>query len=93
MKMKNINVLIALITLAAIVTSCMNEEIEGLTKNNEPKTETGSLITMTTDCVDGTINLSVDAPQNSHANLWIDLNGDGFRTEDGTEDITVLNSY
>ena len=93
MKMKNIKTLITLIALVAIVTSCMNEEIEGLTNKNESATETSSVITLTTDCVDGIINLSVDAPHNSQANLWIDLNGDGERAQDGTEDIKVFNSY
>lgn len=93
MKMKNKKILIALIALATIVTSCMNEEIEGLTNPNETKTETNSVITLTTDRVDGIINLSVHAPQNVQADVWIDLNGDGVRAHDGTEDISDFNSY
>lgn len=93
MKMKNKNILIALIALVALATSCMNEEIEGLTNKNEATPETSSVITLTTDRVDGIVSLSVDAPQNKHSQLWIDLNGDGVRAEDGSEDISALNSY
>lgn len=93
MKMKNNNILIALLAFITIVTSCMNEEIEGLTNNNEAAAETSSVITLTSDRIDGIISLSIDAPQNKYSQLWIDLNGDGVRAEDGTEDITVFNSY
>lgn len=91
--MKNKSILITLIALVAIVTGCMNEEIEGLTNPNETSSEISNVITMTTARVDGIINLSVDAPHNSQATLWIDLNGDGVRAQDGSENISVLNSY
>ena len=91
MKIKNI--LIALLALVAIVTGCMNEEFEGLTNPSETTTETSSVITLTTSRVDGVINLSVDAPHNSQANLWIDLDGDGVLAQDGSENISLLNSY
>ena len=91
--MKNIKTLITLIALVAIVTSCMNEEIEGITNQGEAATESSSVITMITDRADGIINLSIDAPESKRSQLWIDLNGDGVRAEDGTEDISKLNSY
>ena len=93
MKMKNIKILITLIALVAMVTGCMNEEIEGFTNQDEAKTESSSVITMITDRTDGIINLSIDAPESKRSQLWIDLNGDGVRAEDGSEDISVLNSY
>ena len=93
MKMKNIKTLITLIALVAIVTSCMNEEIEGFTNQGEAAAESSSVITMITDRADGIINLSIDAPESKRSQLWIDLNGDGVRAEDGTEDISKLNSY
>ena len=93
MKMKNIKILITLISLVAIVTGCMNEEIEGFTNQGEAKTEYSSVITMVTERVDGIINLSIDAPKSKRSQLWIDLNGDGVRAEDGSEEISVLNSY
>lgn len=93
MKMKNKNILIALIALVAFATSCMNEEIEGLTNNNDAAPETSSVITLTTVRVDGIVSLSIDAPQNKRSQLWIDLDGDGVRAEDGSEDITLFNSY
>ena len=93
MKMKNKNILIALITIVAIVTGCMNEEIEGLTNKNETATETSSVITLTTDRVDGIVNISIDTDESRRSQLWIDLNGDRVRAENGTEDISVFNSY
>lgn len=93
MKMKNIKILITLIALVAMVTGCMNEEIEGLTNQNNATTESSSVITLTTDRADGILSLSIDAPENKRSKLWIDLNGDGVRAEDGTEDISKLNSY
>lgn len=93
MKMKNRHILITLIVLATMMTGCMNEEIEGLTNPNETATKTSSVITLTTERVDGIVNLSIDAPHNKRSQLWIDLNGDGVRAEDGTEDITVFNRY
>ena len=93
MKMKNKNILITFIVLATIVTSCMNEEIEGFTNQKDASTESSSVITLTTDRADGILSLSIDAPENKRSKLWIDLNGDGVRAEDGTEDISKLNSY
>lgn len=93
MKMKNKNILITFIVLATIVTSCMNEEIEGFTNQKDASTESSSVITLTTDRVDGILSLSIDVPENKHTQVWIDLNGDGVRAEDGSEDITLFNSY
>lgn len=93
MKIKKIITLITFIAIVAFVTSCMNEEIEGFANEIEATTEFSSLITLTTDRVDGVVNLSVDAPQNKYSELWIDLNGDGVRAEDGAEDISVHTSY
>ena len=94
MKIKNKYIFIALLALVIFVTGgCMNEEIEGFNSPNEIATENSSVITLTTDCLDGTVNLSIDAPENKRSQLWIDLDGDGVRAEDGTEDITVFNSY
>lgn len=93
MKMKNIKILITFIVLATIVTSCMNEEIEGFTNQGEAAAESSSVITMITDRADGIINLSIDAPESKRSQLWIDLNGDGVRAEDGTENISLFNSY
>ena len=93
MKMKNKNILITFIVLATIVTSCMNEEIEGFTNQKDASTESSSVITLTTDRVDGILSLSIDVPENKHTQVWIDLNGDGVRAEDGSEDITAFNQY
>jgi hypothetical protein len=71
----------------------MNEEIEGFTNQKDASTESSSVITLTTDRVDGILSLSIDVPENKHTQVWIDLNGDGVRAEDGSEDITLFNSY
>ncbi len=93
MKTKNIKILITLILLVALVTGCMNEEIEGFANQDEASTASSSVITLTTDRVDGQVNLSIDAHESKRSQLWIDLDGDGVRAEDGTEDISVFNSY
>lgn len=92
MKMKNKYILITLISLVTMMTGCMNEEIEGFNLN-ELMTETSSVITLTTDRVDGVVNLSVDAPVNRRSTLWIDLDGNGIRAEDGTEEVSTFNRY
>ena len=72
---------------------CSSDLIEGFASQDGTTTESSSVITMIADRADGIINLSIDAPENKRMQLWIDLNGDGFRAEDGTEDISVFNSY
>lgn len=93
MKMKNINILIALIVLATMMTGCVNGELEGLYNPTDATAETSSVITLTTDRTDGIVKLSIDAPENKRSQLWIDLNGDGVRSKDGSEDISVFNTY
>lgn len=92
--MKHINLLIALVAVAMLVNSCMQDDLGVYAPNDgQLATDVGSVITLTTDGSSGLINLSVDAPESSRADVWIDLNGDGVRAQDGAEDMGLCNSY
>lgn len=92
--MKQINILIALVTIALLSNSCLREELDVITPNHGKHTsDISSVITLTTNGASALLNLSIDAPESSRANLWIDLNGNGVRAQDGTEDIVLYNSY
>lgn len=90
--MKINNILITLMVLVTVLTGCMQDDF-GIFRTNDQTKSTGSVITMTTNRLNGIINLSVDAPENIRTEIWIDLNGDGIRAEDGSEDISVFNSH
>lgn len=72
------------------ITACESDFIEGA-RTDEIQSE--SVITMLTQRTDGIINLTIDAPALDRFGVWIDLDGDGFRAEDGSEDVTVYNAY
>ena len=92
--MKHKNILIALVAIVVLVNSCMQDDLGVYSpEGGELATDVGSVTTFTTDGASGLINLSVDAPESSRANLWIDLNGDGVRADDGSEDIGLYNNY
>lgn len=74
------------------ITSCQSDFIDGVEVKVDPK-ESSSVITMITQRADGVINLSIDAPALDRFGVWIDLNGDGKRAEDGTENVKVFNNY
>lgn len=78
--------------LATVVVSCQHE-LPGGFSVDEPKLESGSVVTLKTDHTDGIISLSVDAPALARFGVWIDLNGDGLRAEDGSEEVKVFNAY
>ena len=76
------------------ITACESDFIEGANNNDTKEvSESESVITMVTQRADGIISLSIDAPALDRFGVWIDLNGDGFRAEDGSEDVTVFNAY
>lgn len=77
---------------AMVVTGCMKEDFGDFIPN-EPIANSNSVIALTTDRLDGIVSLSVGAPQEYRQSIWIDLNADGVRAEDGTEDISVFNTY
>jgi len=80
------------ILLGMAVTACQSDFINEIPVDDNAK-ETGSVITMVTASTDGVISLSVDAPAQARSGVWIDLDGDGARAGDGTEDVTLFNVY
>lgn len=55
--------------------------------------ERGSVITLKIVEAGAVVSLSVDAPALLRAGVWIDLDDDGQRAEDGTENVTLFNAY
>jgi hypothetical protein len=74
------------------VTACQSDFINVVPVDETVK-ETASVITMVTGSADGVISLSMDAPAQARFGVWIDLDGDGARAGDGTEDVTLFNAY
>ncbi|WP_352421151.1 hypothetical protein [Proteiniphilum sp.] len=83
---------IVLAILAISVTSCQQEDFGGPGTPSSP-IESGSVVSLTTTRADGMVGIAVDAPATLRAGVWIDLDGDGKRAEDGSEDITAFNIY
>lgn len=81
-----------IILLGMGITACQSDFIDGI-RVDSPKKDAGSVITMTTGRADGIISLSIDAPAQDRFGVWIDLDGDGERAEDGSEDVTLFNVY
>lgn len=80
------------VLLATVIVSCQHELPGGFTID-DPKLESGSVIILESDRTDGIISLSVDAPAQARFGVWIDLDGDGLRAEDGSEEVKVFNVY
>ena len=81
-----------IIILVTTLTSCIQDDFE-ISDVGIPQNESGSIISFTTVRNDGIISLSVDAPVKDRSGIWIDLNNDGIRTEDGSENIKNFNVY
>ena len=90
MKYRYLYLLIVL--LSTVVVGCQHE-IPGGFSVDDPKLESGSVITLKSDRTDGIISLSVDAPALARFGVWIDLDGNGLRAEDGSEEVKVFNTY
>lgn len=90
MKYRYLYLLVVL--LATVVVGCQHE-VPGGFAIDDPKLESGSVVTLKTDRTDGIISLSVDAPALARFGVWIDLDGDGLRAEDGSEEMKVFNAY
>lgn len=80
--------------LVVMTVSCQKESLKDLEVPQEiqPK-ESGSVITMVTKRSDGIIRLSLDAVMHERPTVWIDLNGDGVRATDASEDVKIFNAY
>lgn len=78
--------------LAVVMAGCQHEFPGGFNIDG-PQLDSKSVITMVSGRSDGIISLSVDAPTLVRAGVWIDLDGDGLRAEDGSEEVKVFNAY
>lgn len=90
MRYKYLHLFIILFGLG--VTACQTDFIDGVDVKDIKK-ESVSVITMKTQRTDGIINLSIDAPALDRFGVWIDLDGNKIRAEDGSEDVTHFNHY
>lgn len=84
---------ILLLILLSLV-ACQNDRLGGLDGiADSSSTDSKGLITLSCDRSGGHLKLSIDAPIADHLGVWIDLNGDGRRADDGIEDVKVFNAY
>lgn len=90
--MKTSRLFIILMSLALLVVGCSKDELYAPTID-KPSVDSESVASMTTARADGKISLAVDAPAHDRDGVWIDLDGDGVRAEDGSEDIIAFNRY
>lgn len=90
--MKHRHIYVLLVLLATVVVSCQHELPDGGFKI-DPKLESGSVVILKSGRTDGIISLSIDAPALQRFGVWIDLDGDGLRAEDGSENVKLFNTY
>lgn len=81
-----------LILIGVIATGCQND-FDDRIRVEKPTSESETVVTLSTARNDGVINLSVDAPALDRFGVWIDLDGNGERSKDGSEDVKVFNVY
>lgn len=79
--------------LSTVIVSCQQDLPDTGFKVGDLETESGSVVTLKSGRTDGVISLSIDAPALDRLGVWIDLDGDGKRAEDGTENVTLFNAY
>lgn len=75
-----------------VMVSCQHDLVGGLEVEG-PASESESIVVLKGGRTDGTLHLSVDAPAADRFGVWIDLDGDGSRAEDGSEDVKRFNAY
>lgn len=80
------------VLLSTVIVGCQHE-VPGGFDVDVPKLESGSVVTLKSGRADGIISLSVDAPAQARFGVWIDLDNDGLRAEDGSEEVKVFNVY
>ncbi|NLI35470.1 MAG: hypothetical protein GX416_02975 [Bacteroidales bacterium] len=83
---------LGLITISSIMVGCSDEREEVLEPVTNPILQ-GSLMKLITVRDDGKISLSMDASTEAKCDVWIDLNADGKRAVDGSEDVKIFNAY
>lgn len=83
---------LSVVFLVAIMTGCRDDFSE-MRDVKDPTLESESVITLFSERTDGIIRLAVDALPAARSSVWIDLNGDGIREANGSEDVKIFNSY
>lgn len=83
---------IAFIALAAALVGCQEDRYE-LSGDNKAQTAADGVMTLTTTRTDGKIALAVDASEVARSGVWIDLDGDGLRAKDTSEDVSTFDAY
>lgn len=88
-----INKIFAALSILAIgMVSCTQDDF-GVPGGIPTPGKSGNVISLSTGHANGIVSLAVDALPADRAGVWIDLDGDGLRAEDGTEDISSFNVY
>jgi Leucine-rich repeat (LRR) protein len=85
--------IIGLVGMVSALAGCSDENTETLKSLVNTDQTNQSVIKLTTTREDGKISLSVDALAANRTGVWIDLNGDGIRAADGSEDVKSYNAY
>ena len=83
---------LGLIMITSIMVSCSDETTGSSESGADPNLQE-SLMKLITVRDDGKISLSIDAPTEARESIWIDLNADGKRAVDGSEDVRIYNAY
>lgn len=91
--MKHRYLYILVVLLAATVVGCQQDLPDTVFEGGNPKQESGSVVILKSGRTDGIINLSINAPALARFGVWVDLNGDGLRAKDGSENVKVFNAY
>lgn len=80
------------ILTGVIITGCQSD-FEDDYRAGKKDVESTNVITLVTARVDGVVSLSINAPALDRFGVWIDLDGDGTRAKDGSEDVKQFNAY
>lgn len=90
MKHKYLCLYIGLMMLA--FTSCSDDPYDASPSQTTAKDSTGVMV-LTTSRNDGKLSIAIDAASASRSGVWIDLNGDGHRATDASEDVKTFDAY
>ncbi|MEA4916802.1 hypothetical protein [Proteiniphilum sp.] len=91
--MKYKHLYIAFVALAVAFTGCQKDLLDEGYENGTPAADANVVVTLATARTDGKLSLAVDAGSAHRPGVWIDLNGDGLRATDASEDITAFDTY
>lgn len=92
--MKRVKLYTVLAALLLLAVGCAEEDFfSNIPDKTPPVTDLNSVVSMVLEPNNNSLRLSIDAKAEERHNLWIDLNGDGVRADDGSEDIGEFNRY